>query len=1032
MTKLTPGLYDQILDGTLRTRLEQINTERLSALCIDLDSTELGPRLGEIVGSWVKTAINSIEPNERTVVGVSLLRKLLDHIQSVAPNAVDDLSMINSPVQSMVEIRRLSPANQPIAVTKPRTPLRETVLLTNARGQPSVGQEITTEIESADGIDIILAFIRWTGIRDLIGPLRAHIESGKTVRVITTTYTGSTEVRALEALISIGVQVKVSYDTTSTRLHAKAWLFKRNSGFSTVYIGSSNLTFSAQVTGLEWNVRAAQSLNPDLIAGFERTFDSYWEARHFESFDSSRFNEAVGTSHTPGITATLFDLIPHPFQAHILELLRIERQRGRTNNLVVAATGTGKTFIAAFEYRNLRSEIGRSRLLFVAHRDEILQQSLTVFRNALRMGSFGELWVGGSKPSAWDHVFASIQSITASDVKSIDPAHFDVVIVDEFHHAAADSYQALLDHLKPRYLLGLTATPERTDGLDILRWFDGRYAAELRVWDALEQNLLVPFQYYGIHDSTDLSSVTWRKGNGYDINEMSKLYTANDLWISKIIESVHSKIGIPRSMRALGFCVNIEHAEFMAKKFQSAGFNASAVTSKTANAVRSQKLDGIASGEIQIIFCVDLFNEGIDIPSIDVILLMRPTESATIFLQQIGRGLRKFDGKDVLTVLDFVGHQNKSFRFDLRFQRLLGRTRRELEGDIENKFPFLPAGCKIELDAVTTKIVLDNIKSAVPSRWPRLIDELRRLGDVTLPIFCQETGVTFSDVYRNRRSWTALRRAASFSSTTALIGELEFASGLSRITHLDDQSRIDSYLEFLKRETPLDPAQLDSGKRRQLEGLLLTLLSPKKGRFTSLTEAYAEIWRHTEMRNELINLIENQSNQISHIVHPMHELIDIPLLTHASYTREEILAAFGSSSVVVPLPLQSGTLWHQLSQIDIHFITLIKSDKEFSPTTRYLDYAISPDLFHWESQTATSVQSAAGQRYLNHNARGTRHILFIRQSKAMADGSRTTPYFNAGFAQYVSHKSDRPIQITWKLDSPLPGDIFANFRAAVA
>ena len=343
--------------------------------------------------------------------------------------------------------------------------------------------------------------------------LRRHTEAGKPLRVITTIYTGSTEQRALEALQDLGAEVRVSYDTSTTRLHAKAWMFHRASGFSTVYIGSSNLTFSAQVAGLEWNVRGSQRRNPELVDAFDRTFASYWADDHFEPFDPEQFEKATQRDSADAeVTLTPFQIEPYPFQRTILERLEVERRRGRPHNLVVAATGTGKTVVAALDYRRLRDTLDRSRLLFVAHRQEILKQCRTTFRHVLRNGSFGELWVGGERPAEWQHVFASIQSISANEATSIDPAQFDVVIVDEFHHAAAKSYEALLDHLTPQHLVGLTATPERTDGLDVRRWFGGRIAVELRLWDALEQGLLSPFHYFGISDGTDLSDGALEEG----------------------------------------------------------------------------------------------------------------------------------------------------------------------------------------------------------------------------------------------------------------------------------------------------------------------------------------------------------------------------------------------------------------------------------------------------------------------------------------------------------------------------------------
>ena len=1031
LAMLAAGIYDRLVDELLHAELLTLDAGSLRATFEKVDPAEVADRIGEVIGRWTKLALAAIPHDDRAEEAIGIVRAVLASIAAAGPGLLSDQQMLIDPIERLVAIERLSPTNQPVPIRRPMTPLRDTVLMTNSRDQPSVGYEIAAEIESADRIDIVLAFIRWTGIRDLIEPMRRLVASGKQIRIITTTYTGSTELRALEALTRVGAEVKVSYDTTTTRLHAKAWLFHRATGFSTVYIGSSNLTFSAQVTGLEWNVRASERVNPELIAAFERTFSTYWADRHYEAFEPERFAQAVAVVRTDDAIATPFDITPLPFQETILERLQVERQRGHDNTLVVAATGTGKTVIAALDYRHLRTQLPRARLLFVAHRDGILRQSRDMFRHVMKDGSFGELWVGGERPTQWEHVFASIQSTSAADFATIDPTQFDVVIVDEFHHAAAETYVALLDHLRPRHLLGLTATPERSDGLDILRWFDGRIAVELRLWDALEQGLLSPFHYFGIHDATDLTSVTWRRGTGYDTTQLTNLYTGTDVWVAKILEAVRDKVGDPRSMRALGFCVGVDHANFMADRFQRAGLAARAITSKTPDAERRQATNDLRDGKLQILFTVDLFNEGIDIPAIDVVLMVRPTESATIFLQQLGRGLRHSKGKDVLTVLDFVGHQNKQFRFDQRFRRLLGRTRRELENDIEQDFPYLPAGCRINLDPVARDIVLRNVRSALPSSWPQRVQELKTLGDVPLATYLHETGLESEDLYRGGHTWTELRRAAGRLDRPPAAGEEKPGRGISRLLHIDDQDRLDHYPALLSSDHVPIAEKLDQLDRRRLEGLLLTVLNPRKGTYASLDDVAADLWRHDDLRHELLELLPLLDDQIVHRHNRIAIAQPIPLQVHASYTREEILGAFAASSVEAPLPLQTGVYWHQPSQTDLLFVTLQKTERDYSPTTRYLDYAVSETLFHWESQGTTSVSSETGQRYIHHAERGSNVALFIRQAKTDSSG-RTMPYFCAGTASYIEHRNERPIQITWQLHRPLPGDTFANYRAAVA
>ena len=1029
MADLDPGLYDQLIDQLLGERLDALTHSRLVADIQDVEPAELPDRVGEVLGRWAQEALAAVATHNRLGAAVELSQVVLDAIAGFQPGAIGPERSLAEPVRRLAAIEPLAPTDEAIPIRRPLTPLRDTVLMTNARDQPAVGSEIEAEIDSADRIDLVLAFIRWTGIRQLLPHLRRHVEAGKPLRIITTTYTGSTELRALEALADLGGQVRVSYDTSTTRLHAKAWMFHRSTGFSTVYIGSSNLTFSAQVTGLEWNVRASQRLNPELISAFDRTFATYWADPHFEAFDPERFARATAVAESDDSILTPFEIEPYPFQRQILERLQVERRKGHPHNLIAAATGTGKTIIAALDYRHLRTELDRARLLFVAHRSEILEQSQMMFRHVLRDGAFGEMWVGGDRPSRWENVFASIQSINANEATSLDPEQFEVVIVDEFHHSAAASYEALLDHLRPKHLLGLTATPERTDGLDVLRWFGDRVSIELRLWDALEQGLLSPFHYFGIHDATDLSGVTWRRGQ-YNVAELTNIYTGDDIWASKVVTAVRDKIGDATRMRALGFCVSIDHANFMADRFGQAGIKARAVTSTTSDADRRQALTDLRDGNVQVLFTVDLFNEGVDIPAIDVVLMLRPTESATIFLQQLGRGLRRSDGKDVLTVLDFVGHQSKEFRFDLRYRRMLGRTRRELEADIQQGFPYLPAGCHLDLDSVAREIVLKNIREALPTSWKQRLQELRELGDVTLANYLHETELELEDVYRNDHTWTDLRRSAGIDTTPAVEGEDKAGRGVARLLHLDDQERIDSYTQLLESSLPPRSANLDERTRRQFQGLLLTVLNPRKATFSTLDDAAAALWQHDGLRHELLEMLPLLENQIIHLHQPLGLLHPIPLQVHANYTREEILAAFGASTVTKPMPLQTGVYWHEPTRTDLLFITLQKTDRDYSPTTRYLDYAISDQLFHWETQAKDSVDSDRGQNYIHHQDRGRPIALFVRTTKTDPSG-RTRPYLCAGTATYVEHQSERPIQITWKLDHALPGDALIRYRAAV-
>jgi HKD family nuclease len=323
MVDFRAGLYDLPLTEARARALVRVVDDGLSAKLAGIDPADLPGRAAEVVAELVSTALNSVGSADRAAAAVLITRTLTDALAEVQARTDAGSGRLVDPPQRLVAVETRSPAGNPVALPQPLTPLRDTVLMTNGPDQPSIGREIAAEIESADGIDLVLAFIRWTGIRSILDPLRRHVEAGKRLRIITTTYTGSTELRALEALADIGAEVKVSYDTSTTRLHAKAWLFQRNTGFSTVYIGSSNLTHSAQVTGLEWNVRASQHVNADVVAGFERAFETYWADPHFEDFDAARFERATRQDRDDSIL-TPFAIEPYQFQRQMLERLRLE------------------------------------------------------------------------------------------------------------------------------------------------------------------------------------------------------------------------------------------------------------------------------------------------------------------------------------------------------------------------------------------------------------------------------------------------------------------------------------------------------------------------------------------------------------------------------------------------------------------------------------------------------------------------------------------------------------------------------------
>jgi superfamily II DNA or RNA helicase len=928
------------------------------------------------------------------------------------------------PGRVLVALLERLPDGRPQEMERPLTPLLDTTVFTNAPGEPAVGHELRGEVPSADAIDAVIAFVRWSGVRPLTEALRRHCEAGKPLRILTTTYTNSTEQRALDELERLGAQIEVSYDTSSTRLHAKAWIFHRQSGYSTAYIGSSNLSHSAQLLGLEWNVRVSAARNPDAVAKMAAVFSTYWESRDFAPYDSEEFGRRTrANAAEPATLLSPIEIELRPFQEALLEHVSLARHQGHHRNLLVAATGTGKTVMAAVDYAGLREVLPRHRLLFVAHREEIIDQSQATFRHALRDAAFGEKWVGGHRPERFEHVFASIQSLNSADVSRIDPRHFDVVIVDEFHHAAAPSYEMLLEHLEPVELLGLTATPERADGLDILRHFDGRIAAELRLWDAIDQAYLAPFAYFGVHDGLDLREIPWRRGHGYDVSALEDVLTADHAWVHLVIEEIRRKIDDPSRMRALGYCVSVGHARFMAARFTELGLPAVALSAASRPDERRAALRDLTDGRLRALFTVDLFNEGVDIPSVDTLLLLRPTDSPTLFLQQLGRGLRKALGKGACTVLDFVGTHRKEFRFDRRLRALLGGSRADVERQVREDFPFLPAGCSFQLDQVAREIVLRSIREAIPSTWRERCHELRSIGDVGLGEYVEISGLELEDIYAGGHSWSEMRREVGLPTAAAGPSERLLSRAVGRLLHVDDDERLDTYASLLRDDGPPSLERLSSREQRLFRMLVssLTSLSASAG----FADAVAQVWEHPQVRAELLEVLSLLRERVAFLDYPLG-LPDVPLALHSRYTRTEILAAFDVGHGAKPQTWQTGVWWEPRSRTDLFAFTLDKSVGGFSPTTRYRDYAISPELIHWESQSATAASSATGMRYIRHRQERTNVILFARLR------TNERAFWCLGPAAYVSHEGDRPIAFVWKLKKQLPAELYTSFAAAVA
>lgn len=1037
---LAEGLYEELITDRIERALDALQAKK-PALRIErseLDHAEAHVVLARHLARELEVALASIGsslPSDASAAAKrdARMARQLETANRILEFVTDPQHSDRSGIVARSEILRSITRDG--RVVRPSTPLGTSTLLTRNRAEPSLGHELACEVASADRIDALLSFVTLGGVRLLRESFEAFLRrasevEGPRLRVLTTTYMGATEHEAVEMLARLPhTEVRVSYDGRRTRLHAKAWRFERASGLSTAYVGSANLSRAALTGGHEWMMKVTAKDLPHALAKFEGAFESLWADSEFERFDADdathrrRLREALGAARGDGssVSPTLFTLRPYPFQQEILERLRAEREvHGRFRNLVVAATGTGKTVIAAFDYlAQIPASAIRPRLLFLAHRRELLIQARDTFRQVLRDGSFGVLLTGDDAPEVHDHVFATIASARSRQLlERFGASHFEHVIVDECHHLLAESYRSLVPALRPRILVGLTATPERADRASLLPDFDGHVAAEVRLWHALERQLLVPFEYFGISDGTDLSRVAFRRGIGYDVRELEAVYSGDQARARLIVNALIERAGDPTKLRALGFCVSVAHARAMAKWFEAAGIPAIAVDGESALEDRESARGRLERRQVNVVFTCDLYNEGVDLPFVDTLLFLRPTSSATLFLQQLGRGLRVADGKTSCLVLDFVGQHRKEFRFDAVLSAFTGVPRAKLPEAIAQDFPFLPSGCAIRLDAVARERLLASVKDAVTATHKRMAEELAQLAaddarNATLAGYLEASGRSLDDVYERAGSFTALRASARLAPELSS-DAAETCRRVGRLRDIDDTMRLDT-IDALVADVS-DAAPMHTDRLRLMVGY--QLVHETKTRFAA-EEVGPYIRRYPEVRDELRELTPLLRDRIA-LADATLPCPDWPLVLHRHYSRRELLTAIGSWSSDRKVPHQMGIERRKEEKRELLFVTLEKSAASFSPTTRYRDYAISPTEFHWETQNAVRDGSEALQHYVAHVARGWSMHLAVQTRSG-------EPFAYLGPVDYVRHSGDRPVAIVWRLHHPMPAGLFQTY-----
>lgn len=563
--------------------------------------------------------------------------------------------------------------------------------------------QLLNSLKRADSVDIVVSFLMESGVRMLLGELDNALKRGAKIRILTGNYLGITQPSALYLIKhKLGEQVDLRfYNEKNQSFHPKSYMFHYKD-YSTIYIGSSNISKSALTSGIEWNYRFSSKTDSHNYEKFYNTFLDLFE-HHSIVIDDDELKRYSKNWHRPAVSKDLdrYDLqddettnnlaLFEPRGAQIEALCALENTRaeGAGRALVQAATGVGKTYLAAFDSKDYE------RVLFVAHREEILKQAAQSFKNVRNSDDYG-FFDGESKCTDKSMIFASVATLGRSEYlnnKYFASDYFNYIVIDEFHHAVNDQYQRIVNYFKPQFLLGLTATPERMDGRNIYEICDYNVPYEISLKEAINKGMLVPFHYYGIFDDTDYSKLHIVRGR-YDEKELNETYIGN-VHRYELIYKYYCKYG---SRQALGFCCSKEHAREMAREFSSRGIPSVAVFSDASGEYtekRNVAIQKLKNGEIRAIFSVDMFNEGVDITSVDMVMFLRPTESPIVFLQQLGRGLRKCRGKEFLTVLDFIGNYEKAGR--VRFL-LEGKSDMYREGCHLSDTLRFPDDCMVDFD----------------------------------------------------------------------------------------------------------------------------------------------------------------------------------------------------------------------------------------------------------------------------------------------------------------------------------------------
>ena len=954
-------------------------------------------------------------------------------------------------------------------------------LITNDKtAKTNFFKNLKFELQTSDSFHFMVSFIRASGLQLLLNPLEFFRLRNKRGRILTSVYMNITQPSALRKLLEQEhIETKV-YVATSESFHTKAYLFERNKhDNSCALIGSSNLSQAALISGEEWSVKVPRSNSSEIYDRAINRFQTLWESdqavpltesfiEQYEAYLENRQVEEVKIkttfdflkqSHQPKKDhQDSLHLSPNSMQQQALDNLATTRQKGETRAVAIAATGTGKTFLAAFDAHQFKAR----RVLFLAHRDELLEGAIKTFSTVFGAQDLCGKLTGNSKDTNKRFLFSTVQTLSReNNLQNFAPDTFDYMVVDEFHHAQADTYQRVINHFTPEFLLGMTATPERMDGRDVLKLCHYNIVCDIRLREALAMGLLAPFHYFGVADETvDYDQIERQAGGQFiETKLVNRLNTSER--VDYIIEQM-KKYGFHGEQRCtLGFCVNRDHAAFMSQSFNDRGITSKVLTGLSDPQERQAEISNLQDPNhpLEVIFTVDIFNEGVDIPRVNLLLFLRPTDSSTIFIQQLGRGLRKSEGKEYVTVLDFIGNHQNSYMVPLALSGESGRRdfdKDTLKRAVSHEFADLPAGCYVELDEITKEkilIKLDSIRLDNTEYLKQLYTQFKKeLGSSPeiLDFFTAENAPNpnfffskFGSLYKTKdkchdkegnpvelqKNQYLQQVAERLEAMCPIKWPYEFILLLAAV---EQQQSTINILDIEQQLIRYFNQVIDSHQHKPLIlSAMASLALPHRNMPWAFGTVDNEVFHVDQNFSKLVNSSEFAKSYISDRVNyglkqfRRHFKPSVFLgngerfILYQNYTRNDI--QFLSEDTALRGSWREGV--KRVGQDYFLFINLNK-DKAVDAHLHYKDYFMDPRTFHWQSQNQTSHSSNVGQHYVHHKKQGYHIHLFVR--KQVKQYNITLPFMYLGQVDYVSSSGDKPMSVIWKLHNAVPLDIFED------